>query len=474
MKILSWVVLLIMVFSWGALAEETGETSPENERIDQLEKKLAELQAQVEAQDDNFSGEDLSIEEAENQRSLDLYGFFDVTYGQSFYEKGAPFGATFSDRTSFFISSINLYLDSKISRTLKALAELRFTFSPLGKVTQYEIVGDPTSETIRVDTEYESPMTMEKFRLGGVGIERVFLTYAYRDWFNIKAGRFLTPYGIWNINHGSTVIIPILVPYLVRAELVPRAQTGINLFGRYFFCDELSFDYAFTVSNGRGPIESVVDLDDNKGLGLRLRMTYDNNNLQVALGGYGYYGTYTDSKKVYTLAVGSDGKIAPGADMPLMVNDVKLTEYDEYIITADLSIQLWGVKLQSEYVWRRVEHAIPTQPEPIEKLLSGGSVFDSTYYAANYIGQDVYVILSYDLPLQKLIGDVVIAPYIMLEKSNIVDTAPYYNISTYQAGFNIKLTPSVVLKLEGTYSKPNSSILGSHMYRLFSQLAVAF
>ena len=40
-----------------------------------------------------------------------------------------------------------------------------------------------------------------------------------------------------------------------------------------------------------------MDLDENKATGLRLRLSYIKNNVEVSLGGYGYMGDYTDNKK---------------------------------------------------------------------------------------------------------------------------------------------------------------------------------
>jgi hypothetical protein len=105
--------------------------------------------------------------------------------------------------------------------------------------------------------------------------------------------------------------------------------------GRVFPSDRTLFDYAFTVSNGRGPIEEVYDLDNNKGLGLRLRLGYDGSKFDFEIGTYGYMGKYTDKKVTWNI---------------MGFAEVDTESYDEYTGTASLLIKFYGVRLQSEFV----------------------------------------------------------------------------------------------------------------------------
>ena len=79
-------------------------------------------------------------------------------------------------------------------------------------------------------------------------------------------------------------------------EFIPSAQTGVQLFGRFFPYENTYLDYALTASNNRGPAESVYDLSDNKAFGLRLKGSYEGKDLSTSLGGYLYYGTVKDIK----------------------------------------------------------------------------------------------------------------------------------------------------------------------------------
>ena len=209
------------------------------ELVQEIEKLKSEMHQLSDQRNQNAFDDELEYPELDALERFRIYGFFDLTLGKNFIddEKGIS-KLVLSDKAAFAMTHLNLFFDSQMSPELEALVEVRLTFLPLGNQNEFELVDSQgvvlQGEQNREDTTVTDPRTYEDFQLGGIAIERAHLTYSPVQWFKILAGRFITPYGIWNIDHGSTVHVPILLPYLQRKRMVPLAQTGIQLFGKHF------------------------------------------------------------------------------------------------------------------------------------------------------------------------------------------------------------------------------------------------
>jgi hypothetical protein len=250
--------------------------------------------------------------------------------------------------------------------------------------------------------------------------------------------------------------------------LVPLSQTGLQVFGRFFPADFVFLDYAVTLSNGRGYMSEVIDLDENKAVGLKLKLTFIGRNKSLAIGEYSYYGRYTDNTKSIDLA-------DPGADFFLKPTVTVTESYNEFIQTADLQLDLFGVSLRSEYIYRMVLYDT-TRPLAAEELINipnGGSA-PLTDYLASFEGHSVYGLIAYELPIKELIGGVRIAPYFMYEYCKERDTDRSANVTQIRTGLNVKPSPFVVLKGEYAWVIRDESVGGFTLKQLIFQLAVAF
>ncbi len=460
--------------------------------IDELKKAVAELQDQAVEEttqefDESVELDDMSamleFQESDGQgpKPVEIHGFFDVTYFKNFTEEGSPYRIYAPDNWSFIMSNINLYFTGQMTPTLSSLIEVRLSFLPHGMEEETEsigLIGDTEVDSgvpyIRYNTEVRDPHLTTHFNYGSVTIERAHLTYAPFDWLNIIAGRFLTPYGIWNVDHGTPVIIPARVPYMQLQRMLPLAQTGLQIYGRFFPSYSFFIEYALTLSNGRGPIEELIDLDENKGLGLRLRLIYEGDVVELSAGGYAYYGKYTDLKKASILALNPDLTINTDADVPLQSRITVTEEYDEYILTGDLLLSAFGVSIQAEYVWRLMDvktHGL----RPINHIVLSGAAASEPLYQPSNIGWSVYGMISWELPLAKWIEPVRILPYFMWEHNEFQDTLPAFNFEVIFTGLNIKPSPYVVIKLEYDLGLPHSEVLyGGVIHILNAQVAVSF
>jgi hypothetical protein len=412
-----------------------------------------------------------AMDESELDRAALIYGFFDLTFGKFFHPNNSIFNGLISDKYNFMQQSLNLYVFSQLSQSTSIISELRFTYAPLGQendLAMEGLEGFPPEEGghqyDRVDTTYQNLFTDQKFRLGGVGIERLHLTWQPRDWFGIIAGRYLTPYGIWNIDHGAPVLITIRHPYHNTAEYVPLAQTGLQLFGRVYPSDTMYIQYALTVSNGRGPIESVLDYDNDKGLGLRLRWFLDAYPVIVAVGAYGYRGEYTDIKR-YIAITGANKQV------PIDFQEKVTINYTEWVGALDFLLEFYGLHFQVEAVRGLIKYG--EHREKRSDLFSKGNPLAMQ---PDYLYFDGYALLSYTLPLTKWFGGRKLTPYFMYEFSDLDDSVPDpVQTHIFIGGLNFKPSPYVVLKAEYNYKMtPFYKNKAADFQLVALQLAVSF
>jgi hypothetical protein len=408
-----------------------------------------------------------------------VFGFFDLTYYKGFYDESSLYQLYLPSAGSFTMTNLNVFLKSKMTETLSAIAEIRFSFLPLGFERSFEaetVLPDGTTldsgaEYDRVNTTVRDPLTTGEFQQGGVTIERVHLTYTPFDWLGVIAGRFLTPYGIWNIDHGSPVVIPARVPNMLYRAFVPPSQLGLQIFGRFFPGKSLLLDYAVTLSNGRGPTESVLDLDENKAIGLRLKLTYIGKNVTFFAGTYGYFGEYTDVKKRTVVRLDNDLTLDEDQEDVFITKVIPVEAYKEYVVSSDISLSLFGVTLQAEAVWRRVNYSVHGLMDPASALINGGDA-TKVYYFPNYDGYGAYVLLYYNLPLPEK-WRIQIAPYVMYERGFNNEVVPLSHLNLFYAGLNVKPSAFITLKAEFMRSYPDSSFLET-INALTLQLAVSF
>lgn len=192
---------------------------------------------------------------------LTLYGFADVGYNVLHWSRDPVFFA--QNARSYYVGNLNLYLARSITPRARALAEVRFTFLPNGTRN-----ADGTYVIATGDDYVDSA---RKAEWGGITIERVHVEYDVTPYLTVRIGRWLTPYGIWNIDHGSPVIIGIARPFIVGEKYFPERQTGLDLFGSHYESG-YKLSYHLTASNGRGATEAVSDQDNELAFGGRLEI----------------------------------------------------------------------------------------------------------------------------------------------------------------------------------------------------------
>jgi hypothetical protein len=354
---------------------------------------------------------------SENEHPLQLYGFADFTYYVPLFPKDSFLAAQIPENQQFVMGNFNLYLAKQISERLRALGEVRFMYLPNGQIT-----GDGY-----LSTQVDDPADLYRpVRWGGIAIERLHVEYDLLPNLTIRAGQFLTPYGIWNVDHGTPTIISIRRPYVIGEALFPERQTGLELIGRNYI-SELAVEYHLTLSNGRGPVDATRDLDTNKAVGARLLFEW-RHELDLKVGFSFYRGRYTNATPLsFDLMTGKS-------------TSTILEQYDEQAFGADVSLDAGGLVVRSELV------------DSDHRYVDGGRGGGPTFTPDNR-RWGAYGLVGYRLPYGLL-------PYFLAQYYKWPETPGNVlnpSVQAYQGGLNYRLHPSVILKAEFTYGTLASS-----------------
>ena len=353
----------------------------------------------------------------ENERPLQLYGFADFTYYLPFFPRDSFLAAQVPENQQFVMGHFNLYLAKEISERLRTLGEVRFLYLPNGSIDN----GSYTS------TQVDDPANLYRpIKWAGIAIQRLYVEYDLLSSLTLRAGQYLTPYGIWNVDHGTPTLIGIRPPYVIGEALFPESQVGLELIGRRYF-SEFGIEYHLTLSNGRSPASETRDLDNNKAVGARVVLQWK-REFDLRVGFSFYRGMYTDrSPREFDPTTGKS-------------TSVIYERYDEQAIAADVSLDLHGLVFRGE--------VMDSDHRYDDNFRGLGPTFTPDNRQWGFYG-----LLGYRLPYGVL--PFVLAEYYKFPQvpgNDVIDS-----VIAYQAGINYRLHPSVILKLEYTYATlPNS------------------
>jgi hypothetical protein len=342
---------------------------------------------------------------------LRISGFADFSYRGWFHDEDSVWtGVGLLPYGAYSVGNLNVYLTKDISQRCRMLAEVRFLYEPNGEL------GDDGQ---RVDTTVgDHAANSRPIQWGGVRIERVQADCDLTSWLTVRLGQWFTPYGIWNVDHGSPTIIAVRRPYILGEELLPEQQTGIQLFGSRARGD-VKLGYYLTLSNGRGPVASISDLDSNKAVGARLELGYGGLG-NLTLGGSYYRGRYTALQPTRVDFTTFKGVVLPSR------------QYDEQSFALDVSWDWRGLAVRSEYLYNERRYTAAGRATIQGLLLADG------------VRQGEYVLLGYRTPW---LG---IMPYTYIQHLHTLDAPDslFGSVSAVSGGVNVLLSPALVLKAE--------------------------
>ena len=396
---------------------------------------------------DSFSNE--TEQEAEQQRRIDLYGFADLTYTRLLIPESNPWNRIYYPTNSFAVGNFNLYLSSNLGDNWRALGEVRFMYLPNGATTTNTATGEinRTDTTVLDYAGFEQPI-----HWGAIRIERVWVEHEFSALFKLQVGAFLTPYGIWNVDHGSPAIVGIRAPLAVVSELFPAHQTGLQLYGNAFF-DPFEVGYHVTLSNGRGPVE-YQDFDDDKALGGRLYLKTDAVG-SLTVGASAYRGGYYDRSAKYVVT--KNGSV----DQEYTTK----SKYREFSFGTDVKWQWKRLLVQGEFIMNEARFEDGGRPR-VDALKPPQG------FQPDYRRWGAYGLIGYRTHILQTM------PYAIVQYVYAPNDPVVPPVLGGQVGLNIRPTPAVVLKLELSlthFSGPGSTGLGNFPLRfLATQVAWAF
>jgi hypothetical protein len=423
--------------SVSAAAAQTGDAPPPDvgEQIEALTKRLAEqerVNAQQQAElDAHKAREQAQAQEAqllnevanstpeheESEPVFRLYGFADAGLQRAwggFFETGLAQ----SDAANFVLGNVNVYFDATPLEHVRMLTEVRFMTLPNG-AERADVNGTVQRENTSIFDATSSAGGFLSIQWGSILLERAQMEWNPVDWLNLRVGYFLTPVGIWNIDHGSPTRIMLRPPLFISAYLIPERQTGVELHGTVHLLP-WEVDYSAYVSNGR--TFGAVDFSDDKALGARL-LFKTRRPFPIQLGGSAYWGTSQDYAKM--VGVNQFGQAALVRNQTIGLR--------ELIGALDFSLDLDALRIRGEFIARRLVY------EPGKREMALGAP------NANAVQSSGYLLLAYQLPWLNL-EPLLLGEYLRQPNAQLGEV-----VLAGSAGFNIYFNSALTFRFQYSY-----------------------
>ncbi|MBD3241240.1 MAG: hypothetical protein GF331_11690, partial [Chitinivibrionales bacterium] len=191
----------------------------------------------------------------EQAKKFDVHGFMDFSLLKDIYpEQSMYYFIGLDDDVKFKLDHVNLYFDFKPNSRLRGLTEIRVLTQPHGVgsapglITEIQSRNSMTgTDSMMVDTTAPEPPTSTDVNdvasggwliWGGLSIERAWLEVMFNQYCNLRIGKYITPVGIWNVDHGSPAITTVQAPYMFSyLPLFPTSQLGFMVRGTAFLGD---------------------------------------------------------------------------------------------------------------------------------------------------------------------------------------------------------------------------------------------
>lgn len=241
-----------------------------------------------------------------------------------------------------------------------------------------------------------------KYSEGKLFVEAAYIEHFINQQANLRFGRYLTPGGIWNVEHYPPFVPTQERPQHIR-KMYPQISDGVQFYGSVN-AGKVTTDYILYTSNG----------DHNDGHG-------DGNNENKAVGGRVKF-------KLPFLTVSEIGFSAYQEKYDYDVDNANVAEETRTSTGADIKLQYKKLRFQAEY-------AVGEFDTDVTNTIGGPINTVATYENEGYYAQFIYGIGKWDLIYRYDFYD---------PKDTVKDDGKTVNT----VALNYHFTPYVVGKLE--------------------------
>jgi hypothetical protein len=359
---------------------------------------------------------------AEPDHKFQFYGYTDLGLDGSWSRGQVGKLVTPANTESFAVGNIDLYMDAQPIQDWRSLVEIRFSNAPQGTVATYGGIAGTFSRTSTFNLDPNAATADQYVLFGSTVIERAQIDWTHFDFFKLRVGLFLTPFGIWNTDHGTPTLIALQLPQALAFNMFPSQQTGVMASGNHHF-GPWELGYMATMSNGRQDISNFHFAGNPFGYGARIYANDESGKATVKFG----LSFYTDRP--------TDQEIDIATINPVTVTTKTNLAYRETTGGADFSLDIGSTRIRSEAVIQKVTY-VPGEHEPVFTLAVAGA------QQPNRINQTAYVLVAQQLPFLGL------EPFVVLDSIY----GPLQGLANFtfipSAGLNIHFNSSVQLKTQ--------------------------
>ncbi len=362
------ITFLLLVLFICTVAGTANAGSSLQDQIDELKERLEVNEARLDEGEFNLDS------------LMEIGGYADMGYMAT--DKAG-------ENNKFRVHSLNLQFKKQVSDTWSFFSEIEFEDAPIIEISEGKDDGK-------------------------IAIESLVIQAAVNQQLIFRAGRYLTPAGIWNVDHYSPFVATMAVPEHIK-KIFPNVVDGLQVFGSQDVGNTL-VSYAVYAGNGIDE-PGNSDSNENKAVGTRVKFTFHSlNGLELGLSGF----------------TGKDKQTAT-------------QKYDRDSLGADVKFHLNKFKFQGEYARASIDDQI--SPSAID--------FDRT----GFYGQ-----LIYDIKEKVSL----VYRYDWYEAN---DTDSTSKLRTNTVALNYHFTPSVVGKLENHWRDPSS---GANYNQITASVSIYF